>query len=86
MALGLARMTAARFPTWGPHFQTLATSVIVLNLMIGPPLFRHAIIATGESRTAGSHKADVDLSKWEVPTWQGKGETGHVSGHVVTVS
>lgn len=52
-------MTAARFPEWGPHFQTLATSVIVLNLMLGPPIFRHAIISVGESRLFPSHRDDM---------------------------
>lgn len=50
VALGLARMVAVRFPQWGPHFQTLMAAVIIVNLCVGPPLFRHAIFAAGEAR------------------------------------
>ena len=44
VALGLARMVGVRFPIWGPHFQTLAASIIIINLILGPPLFRHALL------------------------------------------
>lgn len=60
VALGLARMVGVRFPSWGPQFQTLAVSTIILNLCIGPPLFRSAIIGTGESRAANARKGDVE--------------------------
>lgn len=63
MALGLARMVAVRFPEWGPHFQTLMAAVIIVNLCIGPPLFRHAIIAAGEGgghTRAGHPRTDHD--------------------------
>lgn len=56
VALGLARMVAVRFPDWGPHFQTLMAAVIIVNLCVGPPLFRHAILAAGEGR--GQHRDD----------------------------
>ena len=57
VALGLARMVGVRFPSWGPHFQTLAVAIIILNLCIGPPLFRLAIINAGESRFLGGLKS-----------------------------
>jgi hypothetical protein len=58
VALGLTRMAAVRFPHWGSDFQTLMAAVIVANLIIGPPLFRAAIVATGESRMdTHSHKS-----------------------------
>ena len=60
VALGLARMVGVRFPSWGPQFQTLAVSTIILNLCIGPPLFRSAIIGMGESRVANVRKGDIE--------------------------
>ncbi|KAK9842202.1 hypothetical protein WJX81_000261 [Elliptochloris bilobata] len=50
VAMGLAKAVAARFPDWGPEFVTLMMTVILLNLVTGPPLFRTAIIAVGEAR------------------------------------
>ena len=58
VALGLARMVGVRFPSWGPQFQTLAASIIILNLCIGPPLFRAAIVSIGEARLPGAVKVD----------------------------
>lgn len=49
VALGLARTVAARFPHWGDEFSTLAVSIIVINLLIGPVLFRASIVAMNES-------------------------------------
>lgn len=57
VALGLTRMAAVRFPPWGAEFQTLVAAVIVANLIIGPPLFRAAIVATGESRMDSHSKS-----------------------------
>lgn len=51
VALGLARTVAARFPYWGPEFQTLAVAIIVINLFIGPVLFRMSIEMMNESRS-----------------------------------
>lgn len=49
VALGLARAAALRFPEWGEDFGAVTVAVVVLNQVIGPPLFRHAILAVGES-------------------------------------
>jgi Kef-type K+ transport system membrane component KefB len=51
VALGLSRTVAARFPYWGPAFSTLAVSIIVINLLIGPVLFRTAIELMNESNS-----------------------------------
>eukprot|EP00798_Chlamydomonas_sp_ICE-L_P019255 gene19255-25886_t len=32
VAMGLARLAGARFPSWGPHFQTFMTSIVLINL------------------------------------------------------
>jgi len=52
VALGLARTVAARFPYWGPAFSTLAVANIVINLFIGPVLFRHSIEVMNESHSS----------------------------------
>jgi len=58
VALGLARTVAARFPHWGDEFSTLAVSIIVINLLIGPVLFRASIVAMNESRATLEHALD----------------------------
>jgi len=58
VALGLARTVAARFPHWGDEFSTLAVSIIVINLLIGPVLFRASIVAMNESRSTLEHALD----------------------------
>jgi len=53
VALGLARTAVTRFPAWGEDFSAIMVAVIVMNQVLGPPLFRAAIIAVGESSSAG---------------------------------
>ncbi len=52
VGLGLAREVADEFPDWGPPFATLLVAVIVLNQIIGPPLFKWAIRRAGEAHLA----------------------------------
>ncbi len=49
VALGLTTIIAAEFPTWGYEFQTIIIAIIVINQLIGPPLFKMAINLVGES-------------------------------------
>lgn len=59
-------MAGVRFPHWGSDFQTLMATVIVANLIIGPPLFRAAIVSIGESRVeAHSHSKSAAQSPTE---------------------
>mmetsp|Transcript_30100 Transcript_30100/g.89277 ORF Transcript_30100/g.89277 Transcript_30100/m.89277 type:complete len:557 (-) Transcript_30100:608-2278(-) len=60
VAMGLARLAGTRFPEWGGDFQTFMMSVILLNLAIGPPLFRSVLIRAGEAHAQGYARADVD--------------------------
>lgn len=53
VAMGLARIVATKFPTWGPNFQTLMFSIIMLNMLAGPSMFRAALLLTGEARSGG---------------------------------
>tara|TARA_B110000046_G_C12777798_1_gene307666 strand:- start:315 stop:554 length:240 start_codon:yes stop_codon:yes gene_type:complete len=43
------RTAARRFPQWGDEFGALMVATIVVNQLVGPPMFRAAIVAVGES-------------------------------------
>ena len=49
VALGLVRTASRRFPQWGDEFGALMVATIVVNQLVGPPMFRAAIVAVGES-------------------------------------
>ena len=51
VGLGLATVVAASFPEWGVEFATIVISVIVINQIVGPPLFKWAINIVGEGHT-----------------------------------
>ncbi len=57
VGLGLAKEVAIEFPEWGGAFSTLLISVIVLSELVGPPLFKWAILKSGESNTKAKHAA-----------------------------
>lgn len=48
VALGLTTIIANEFPEWGYEFQTIIIAIIVINQLIGPPLFKIAINLVGE--------------------------------------
>lgn len=48
VGLGLAKEVVVEFPEWGNPFATVIISVIVLNQIVGPPLFKRAIKLVGE--------------------------------------
>uniref|UniRef100_A0A6S9TJV4 Cation/H+ exchanger transmembrane domain-containing protein n=1 Tax=Chrysotila carterae TaxID=13221 RepID=A0A6S9TJV4_CHRCT len=48
MSLGLASEIGEKFPSWGPKLEATLVSVIVLNQLIGPPLFEQALRLAGE--------------------------------------
>ncbi len=49
VGLGLAKEVAVEFPEWGDGFATIIIAVIVLNQIVGPPLFKWVINLVGES-------------------------------------
>lgn len=51
VGLGLAKEVGIEFPQWGPSFSTIMISVIVLNQIVGPPLFKLAIKRMKEDHT-----------------------------------
>lgn len=53
VGLGLAKGVAVTFPEFGAEFATIIISVIVLNQLVGPPLFKWALKRAGETHTRG---------------------------------
>lgn len=49
VAIGLVAVVSAKYPDWGAEFSTILIAVIVLNQIIGPPLFKWSILLVGES-------------------------------------
>jgi Trk K+ transport system NAD-binding subunit len=49
VGLGLAKEVAVEFPAWGDAFATVIIAVIVVNQIVGPPLFKWVINRVGES-------------------------------------
>jgi len=48
VAIGLANLVASSFPPWGSGAATLILGTIVINEMLGPVLFRMALVRAGE--------------------------------------
>lgn len=51
VSIGLAKEIGVEFHEWGPELATLLIGVVVLNDIVGPPLFKWAINHVGESHT-----------------------------------
>jgi Trk K+ transport system NAD-binding subunit/Kef-type K+ transport system membrane component KefB len=49
VGLGLAKEVAVAFPGWGESLATMMIAVIVLNQIVGPPLFKWALNRAGET-------------------------------------
>ena len=62
VALGLARTCSVKFSaTWGEQFASVATAMIALNLLIGPPLFRIALTRVGEASSTEDNNRGVNV-------------------------
>ncbi|HHO55217.1 MAG TPA: cation:proton antiporter, partial [Trueperaceae bacterium] len=55
VGLGLAKEVGVEFPEWGAAFSTMIISVIVVSQLVGPLLFKWAVVRTGESFIKGRH-------------------------------
>lgn len=55
VSVGLAKEVGLEFPSWGEAFATLVIAVIVMNQIIGPPLFKWALRLVGETHTRAEH-------------------------------
>lgn len=53
VGIGLATEISTIFPEWGMAFYTIVVSVIVINQIVGPPIFKYAIQKVGEAHTKG---------------------------------
>eukprot|EP01006_Ploeotia_vitrea_P011891 TRINITY_DN31600_c0_g1_i1.p1 TRINITY_DN31600_c0_g1~~TRINITY_DN31600_c0_g1_i1.p1 ORF type:complete len:426 (-),score=6.64 TRINITY_DN31600_c0_g1_i1:19-1296(-) len=60
VGMGLAKEVAVNFPNWGPTFASMVISVIVLNELCGPPLFRYALVQVDEAKAAQKANKDTD--------------------------
>jgi len=49
VALGLATIISEEFPVWGHEFETIIIAIIVINQLIGPPLFKWTLNYVKES-------------------------------------
>jgi Trk K+ transport system NAD-binding subunit/Kef-type K+ transport system membrane component KefB len=54
VGLGLATIVASTFPEWGEEFASIIISVIVINQIVGPPLFKWAINLVKEGHERAS--------------------------------
>lgn len=54
VTLGLANMVQDRFTPWGDEVSAVIIAMIAVNQLIGPPLFRFALDAAGESQGASA--------------------------------
>lgn len=60
VGVGLATIIATEYPGWGPEFATVMISVIVLNQIVGPPLFKWALHMAGEVHVKSDGSFDVE--------------------------
>ena len=49
VALGLATIISEEFPIWGRQFEAIIIAIIVINQLVGPPLFKWALNYVKES-------------------------------------
>lgn len=49
VALGLTTIVAKTFPEWGLQFEAVVIAIVIINQLVGPPLFRLAINRVKES-------------------------------------
>jgi Kef-type K+ transport system membrane component KefB len=54
VTLGLANMVRERFTPWGDEVAAIIIAMIAVNQLVGPPLFRFALDAAGESHATAA--------------------------------
>jgi len=60
VGVGLATIIATQYSGWGTEFATIMISVIVLNQLVGPPLFKWALHLAGEVHVKSDGSYDVE--------------------------
>jgi Kef-type K+ transport system membrane component KefB len=64
VAIALVALLLGDFRPWGPIIGTIVLGTIIVNQLIGPVLFRNAIVASGEAR-AGADPAGTNAGGME---------------------
>lgn len=60
VGVGLATIIATEYQGWGSVFATVMISVIVLNQIVGPPLFKWALHLVGEAHVKSDGTVDTE--------------------------
>ena len=58
VGLALVMVVSNSFPVWGHELATIIIAVIIVNQLIGPPLFKWALKRVGENRTLAKDHYD----------------------------
>jgi Kef-type K+ transport system membrane component KefB len=65
VTLGLVTVVATEFPEWGVRLQTLVVALIGLHQLVGPVLFRNALVRAREVGMAGVPAPELSLGRPE---------------------
>ena len=60
ISLGLATVIGTEFPGWGDQITTILISVIVLNEIVGPPIFKWSLHLAGETHVRQDGSSDTE--------------------------
>lgn len=60
VGLGLAKEVIVEFPEWGVPFATIIISVIILNQIVGPPLFKRALKIVREAHSRADSVSEFE--------------------------
>jgi Trk K+ transport system NAD-binding subunit len=69
VGVGLATIIATEYAGWGTEFATIMIAVIVLNQIVGPPLFKWSLHLVGEVHVRSDGSYDVE-SKVLIFGWE----------------
>jgi len=68
VAIGLATIAAQAYPERGDQLRTLFLAVMTINQVVGPVLFRQALVRSGEMPGATNDRAEGSPSPEPAPT------------------
>ncbi len=60
VALGLSTIISHEFPEWGSQFETIVIAIVVINQLVGPPLFKWALNFVGETHLKAKMNLEVN--------------------------
>lgn len=86
VGVGLATIIATEYPGWGNEFATVMIAVIVLNQLVGPPLFKWALQLAGEVHVRSDGTFEVEkkvlIFGWENQSLALAGQLGKQNWNV----